>query len=179
LGLVFVVAAITAASALEMREWRHDRGSAHFRPFAENAEQAFIGDYLEQSPEHQRALDPKGGPPVFEPTDIWVGHYDLDDDGVDELILYFNSLYHCRRGGCAVILFKGGEGRWYEIGRASVRDIWVGEEKHGGHRLIYSSTGRGLRWTGAKYESYCAGFPAEWQRDNNECSCCRVYAREK
>lgn len=178
LSVLAIVAVSSGVLAFEP-EWRKGTGSVHLHPFSESTtDQSFVRDYLANSPEQQRALDPRGEPPLFEIEDIWVGHYDLNDDGNDELILYFDSLYHCGRGGCKTIFFQGGAGKWREIGQADLRDIWVGNEKSGAYRVIYSSTGRGVRWTGESYQSFCAGFPADWERPNSECSCCRVYARE-
>ena len=86
---------------------------------------------------------------------------DLNDDGVDELIIQFSPYFcYCGTGGCTVIVYKKVDGRWRTIGGFldSGFDLTILDQTDGGyHEIRTRGLSRGeeipfvLKWDGREY----------------------------
>jgi hypothetical protein len=124
-------------------------GSIEFGKFVNSDEQDFIRRYVAETPYHQKAASYK--PIEFE--EIGVEKFDLNDDGVDELILNFElSSYYCGTAGCQVFLFRKVKGAWQPIGEYLDLSADVTDEKDDGWRRIRTQDGSVMRWRGDTYK---------------------------
>jgi hypothetical protein len=125
--------------------------SITFGKFADSGEQDFIRRYVAETPYHQEAAS-------YMPIDveyIGVAKIDLNDDGVDELILNFDlSTYYCGTVGCDAFLFRKMNGAWQPIGEYKGLMAAMSDEKDRGWRRIEIRDGDGdseLKWDGQTY----------------------------
>ncbi len=101
--------------------------------------------------------------------DLWVGHYDIDDDGYAEVFAMVEPFDYCSREGCGgmIVTFDGldeeGRERWRNIGwfrsiggssaMPGETPFFVTDTKIDGHRTLVSDY-ECLVWRGAAYESF-------------------------
>ena len=91
---------------------------------------------------------------------VWVGRFDLNDDGDKEIVLRVNSGYFCGSVGCPTFVFERQGDTWAEIDNGHFNGL-VLTERVCGYRSLISRNGIG-RWNGETYEfAYC--FPWENQ----------------
>lgn len=94
---------------------------------------------------------------------IQVGYFDLNDDGVDELIVQLNSSAYCASGvsGCTMYLFQRRNGVWAPIGDAqsNVRAI---DERVDGWRTLWGAD-MGSRWRKdlGQYWQFCIDWETQ------------------
>ena len=155
-GLLIALALLApaaAASATEQVVMRRDNFGEDF---------AFIDRFL-------KALAPK----AYRPDESWdlpeltldrifVGRYDVNEDGRDELFVY--AQYSCGTVGCPITVFTKELGEWVPLfsdlavlGDTTlegewviVMDVWTDPDT--GHKSVFSYYD-GFRWTGNGYES--------------------------
>ena len=84
--------------------------------------------------------------------------YDLNDDGVPELIVKIGLSYACGTIGCASFIFRRAGGRWVMFQEASIgSDSVVVASKRPSDGSYRTFLGGELiyRWNGKEYEPYC------------------------
>lgn len=87
---------------------------------------------------------------------IHVGYADLNDDGVDELLVSFETSLSCGTAGCSSNIFAKKAGQWVEIADWSTAGVVVTDERIGGYHTLKSDQS-GVRWSLAKevYVEFC------------------------
>lgn len=165
--LLLCSATMAFAGGVETPTWRQDE------TFAKSPDQAFIRQWaleIEDFPDAQCCAP-------WDVEDIVVLYFDVNDDGIDEMMLHFEvASYFCGSGGCWTFFFQKKDGQWHGIGKGffitgATPD---GPEIIQGYRTLYSSNGMGMRWTGEQYEQACVGYPPEWNADPEGCTCCEA-----
>lgn len=164
--LLLCSATMVFAGGVETPTWRLGE------TFAKSPDQAFIRQWvlqMEGFPDSQCCAP-------WNVEEMEVVYFDVNDDGIDEMMLYFEvASYFCGNGGCWTFFFQKKDGQWREIGRGFLMSgASRGTEIIQGYRTLYSSSGIGMRWTGEKYEEACVGYPPEWNADPESCSCCKA-----
>ena len=158
-----VVAGLLAPAAVALAAERvvmyRDRIGADF---------AFIDRFLKDlAPKSYRPEKSWGLPEVIL-EQVYVGRYDVNDDGADEL--FVRVLYSCGSAGCDTYLFEKIDGEWMPldgISRVTVLDstridgeavatldVWI--DPATGYKSVFADES-GFRWTGERY-AY-PGFP--------------------
>ena len=49
--------------------------------------------------------------------DLYIGRFDLNDDGAEELFVYRSISYYCGTAGCETEIFRKSGGQWEKIGQ--------------------------------------------------------------
>ena len=49
--------------------------------------------------------------------DLYIGRFDLNDDGAEELFVYRSISYYCGTAGCDTEIFRKSGGQWEKIGQ--------------------------------------------------------------
>lgn len=97
-----------------------------------------------------------------DPSRLFIGRYDLNGDGVEELFVRISYGFICGTVGCETVIFEKTSGGWRELSIlytshfGTVRQIYlnVTEESSTGYKTI-DSVFYGLRWNGKKYVVFC------------------------
>ena len=97
-----------------------------------------------------------------DPSRLYIGRYDLNGDGVEELLVRISYGFVCGTVGCETVIFEKTSGRWRKLSIlyvshfGTVKQIYlnVAEESSIGYKTIYSVYD-GLRWDGKKYVVFC------------------------
>ncbi len=97
-----------------------------------------------------------------DPSRLDIGRYDLNGDGVEELLVRISYGFVCGTVGCETVIFQKTARTWRELSSLSVshvgtvRQIYlnVTAESSIGYKTIYSVYD-GLRWDGKKYVVFC------------------------
>lgn len=97
-----------------------------------------------------------------DPSRLYIGRYDLNGDGVEELLVRISYGFVCGTVGCETVIFEKKSGGWRELSIfyvshvGTVRKIYlsVTEESSANYKTIYSEND-GLRWNGKKYVVFC------------------------
>ncbi|MCH8098598.1 MAG: hypothetical protein IID53_16195 [Proteobacteria bacterium] len=97
-----------------------------------------------------------------DPSRLYIGRYDLNGDGVEELLVRISYGFVCGTVGCETVIFEKTFVGWRELSIlyvshvGSVRQIYlnVTEESSTNYKTIYSEND-GLRWNGKKYVVFC------------------------
>ena len=97
-----------------------------------------------------------------DPSRIYIGRYDLNGDGVEELLVRISYGFVCGIVGCETVIFQKTAGTWRELSSLSVshvgtvRQIYlnVTVESTTGYKTIYSEY-YGLKWNGKEYVEFC------------------------
>lgn len=108
-------------------EQRSGSGWVSFGRLPESPDQAFIRAFLEGWEDYQISQTPPFTPwPVDE---VWVGYWDLNDDGVEEMFVAFFdvTVYFCGTGGCWILLFEKRDGNWQFVDNFSGFHVWVSD----------------------------------------------------
>lgn len=88
---------------------------------------------------------------------VYIGRYDLNDDGNLELIVVVDNSMFCGSVGCHPDIFEKRGGLWRDIGGLSAHGILVMHESVCGYRSLRGTEGI-YRWNGQAYDfAYC--FP--------------------
>ena len=87
---------------------------------------------------------------------LMVGTFDINDDGVDELFIMFDTSYTCGTAGCDINVFLSRDGKWVKFAFVSGFAVGVGAKVGGatGYRTLYGELD-GYRWNGTKYKGFC------------------------
>ena len=92
--------------------------------------------------------------------DMYVGRFDINGDGVEELFVTIFHGYVCGTAGCETVVFERKQGAWHALTSLSaviafgLPMLYVSDEAIGGYRTLYSDYD-GLRWNGKEYASFC------------------------
>ncbi len=96
-----------------------------------------------------------------DPNNLYIGRYDLNSDGIEELLVYIAYGFVCGTVGCETVIFQKTEGKWTELSSLQVwfntvdeQYLYVTEEKSADYKTLYSEY-YGLRWNGKEYEGFC------------------------
>ena len=97
-----------------------------------------------------------------DPSRLYIGRYDLNGDGVEELLVRISYGFVCGTVGCETVIFQKIAGTWRELSSLSVshvgtvRQIYlnVTGENTTGYKTIYSEY-YGLKWNGKEYAEFC------------------------
>ena len=98
----------------------------------------------------------------IDPSRLYIGRYDLNGDGVEELLVRISYGFVCGTVGCETVIFEKTSGRWRELSSLSVSHVGtvtqiylnVTEESTTGYKTIYSEY-YGLKWNGKEYFEFC------------------------
>ena len=86
---------------------------------------------------------------------VYIGRYDLNDDGNLELIVVVDNSMFCGSVGCHPDIFEKQGGLWTNIGTVSAHGLLVMREKVCGYRSLGGTQGI-YRWDGKYYDlAYC------------------------
>ena len=126
------------------------------------ADLAFIDRFLKDLAPKAYRPDESWDLPELTLDGVFVGRYDVNDDGIDELFLYV--LYSCGSAGCDAYLFEQIDDEWMPLrGSSAVTifestridgewvaalDVWI--DPATGYKSVLSGES-GFRWTGEKY----------------------------
>ena len=121
---------------------------------------AFIDRYLRQTwPRHYGTDEPAAGLELTRDR-IWIGRYDVNDDGRDELFVFMGI--SCGSVGCPTAVFEKRNAEWENIfsdisvlghrriGGAFVYFLEVWRNPDTGYKTVFSYYA-GFRWTGGRY----------------------------
>ncbi len=97
-----------------------------------------------------------------DPSRLYIGRYDLNGDGVEELLVRISYGFVCGTVGCETVIFQKTARTWRELSSLSVshvgtvRQIYlnVTVESTTGYKTIYSEF-YGLKWNGKEYAEFC------------------------
>ena len=97
-----------------------------------------------------------------DPSRLYIGRYDLNGDGVEELLVRISYGFVCGTVGCETVIFQRTAGTWKELSSLSVSHVGtVGQiylnvtgERTTGYKTIYSEY-YGLKWNGKEYFEFC------------------------
>ena len=152
-----VVAGLLAPAAVALAAERvvmyRDRIGADF---------AFIDRFLKDLAPKSYRPEKSWGLPEVTLEQVYVGRYDVNDDGADEL--FVRVLYSCGSAGCDTYLFEKIDGEWMPldgISRVTVLDstridgeavatldVWI--DPATGYKSVFADES-GFRWTGERY----------------------------
>lgn len=146
LGLVASIA--TSSGALAESPPVHSRMLTGWSP-ANPGEMAILEEIEGENLEGARRA---GGKP-----DIQTLRYDLNADGIDEILYYVDDPFFCGAGDCPVIVMHrlGADERWREVAAvySASPHVRVGPAKHRGFVEIHAADGGATwGWTGSQYE---------------------------
>ena len=93
---------------------------------------------------------------------LYIGRYDLNGDGVEELLVRISYGFVCGTVGCETVIFEKTSVGWRELSSLSVshvgtvKEIYINVtvESTTGYKTIYSEN-YGLRWNGKEYVEFC------------------------
>lgn len=110
-------------------EQRSGSGWVSFRRLPESPDQGSIRAFLEGWEDYQVSQAPPFTP--WDENELWVGYWDLNDDGIEEVFVSFYDLssYFCGTGGCWILLFEKRDGGLHFLQAFSGFHVWVGDEK--------------------------------------------------
>ena len=125
----------------------------NFGPDREFIEQYVVGKYRGYGEFKSDKVDP---------SRLYIGRYDLNGDGVEELFVRISYGFVCGTVGCETVIFEKTSIGWTELSIlyvshfGTVRQIYlnVADESSTGYKTIYSVYD-GLRWDGKKYVVFC------------------------
>ena len=97
-----------------------------------------------------------------DPSRLYIGRYDLNSDGVEELLVRISYGFVCGTVGCETVIFQKTAGTWRELSSLSVshvgtvKQIYLNAtgESTTGYKTIYSEY-YGLKWNGEEYAEFC------------------------
>ncbi len=97
-----------------------------------------------------------------DPSRLYIGRYDLNGDGVEELLVRISYGFVCGTVGCETVIFEKTTVGWRELSSlpvshvGTVRQIYLNVivKSTTGYKTIYSEN-YGLRWNGKKYVVFC------------------------
>ena len=97
-----------------------------------------------------------------DPSRLYIGRYDLNGDGVKELLFRISYGFVCGTVGCETVIFQRTEGTWKELSSfpvshvGTVKEIYINVvvESTTGYKTIYSEY-YGLKWHGKEYYVFC------------------------
>ncbi len=71
--------------------------------------------------------------------DIRILYHDLNDDGQDEMLIYFRAGYYCGTAGCEVDIWQKKSNQWVNIGEVTTMDkgILIYSRKTNGFHVIH------------------------------------------
>jgi hypothetical protein len=133
------------------------KGWVTFRRAAESPDLPFVRDYVENMEFYEEAQEWGN----WNIPDLLVGYHDLNDDGVPEMLLWFDvSGFFCGNSHCDLYIFQLQNGQWRKVVLASQNGVWLNDDKvQGWHTLYSSGSGAFLQWNGTSYSSYCTETP--------------------
>lgn len=124
---------------------------------------AFIEHHLREEWPYSYEVEPGEGVDLLTRDEVFVGRYDVNGDGMDELFVY--AQVSCGTVGCPAYIFESSQGDWAEIEEISglsvigsikidgrrviVMEVWTDPET--GDKNVFSEYA-GFRWTGEAYE---------------------------
>lgn len=164
LAFSFVLTAYGALAGGADIEQRSGEGWISFHLIPTSPDYAFLRRFIENMDDHDQSME-------YSPwtiDELKVGYYDLNDDGVEEMFLYFADAasFYCGSGGCSMILFQRRDGEWHKFEEFQNSGMWVSGEKIGGYHTLYDGRGVRLRWNGREYRGECLeSVPAEVSND--------------
>ena len=92
---------------------------------------------------------------------LYLGRYDLNGDGVEELFVTIEQGFVCGTAGCTTLIFQKTSEQWRELSSIMVMisdrvgpELLVSDEVIKGYRTLYAEFD-GLRWNGREYASFC------------------------
>ncbi len=95
------------------------------------------------------------------PDKLYIGRYDLNSDGIEELFVYISYGFVCGTVGCETVIFQKTASKWTELsslqvlsGTVNERYLYVTKEKSADYKTLYSEYD-GLRWNGKEYVGFC------------------------
>lgn len=130
-------------------ETRADSG-IRFVKFHRSNEAKFVREYLSTAPDFKDDL--REG--WMDLARVEVGHFDVNDDGENELFLILPGLVNCGTMGCTTLIFQKRASQWVRIGAFPA--FWVNvsdKEIIDGYRTLNSHE-FGARWNGTEYRSF-------------------------
>ncbi len=97
-----------------------------------------------------------------DPSRLYIGRYDLNGDGVEELLFRISYGFVCGTVGCETVIFQRTAGTWKELSSfpvshvGTVKEIYINVivENTTGYKTIYSEY-YGLKWHGKEYYVFC------------------------
>ena len=156
--MAFVGAILVSGCASQLRPVAH----AVTFDFSRGApDRALVTAYFAKSAAEEAQARREVGLPTIKPS-IGIDHFDVDDDGRDEILVYYNSSFSCGSRGCSFLIFEKKNGRLEPLGwtknSTSITAYDVGtsilhSETNGLHDVRFNGlNGHIFRWNGKEYE---------------------------
>jgi hypothetical protein len=124
-----------------------------FDPYARGLGGRLIKDHLQHDPSLKKFIADYDMTPVFS-----LAYIDLDDDGIQELLAFFNDDYYgiCLKNtlSCRLSIYKVVRGVLKDIGGEMILSATLSDNKTNGYKdmIIMSESGeKTLRWNGESY----------------------------